>query len=308
MALPRLQKKSSNGNSPHKISSMGQLRLFGESTSSLPQVPLQEAREGRLIHQGASQITPIKEAQIKGTVMVRLTQRKFKEYIPRIFVYDIFSGDGVNIVDGTSVLGSPVEIANAILESKILQTKRVKFIASDIREEAVVRLYNRLDVFIEQGVDIECVNVDAATMFCSIYERLLYDKACHIIIVVDPNGPAPLPFNELLAVSQDFNKRVDVFLNVSETAMKRVLNCSITRDKNWWRGYDDFKSMVLDVFKNFKQAWVREVIDGDRQRWRYLCFWSFAPTKRGWEKQGLYPINSANQMEVFLEGIENARV
>lgn len=254
-------------------------------------------------HQGSSQVTAIKEIQIYGVVKMRLTQRKNQGYISNIYVYDIFSGDGVNIVDGSAVWGSPVEIARAISDSGISTIKPVSFIASDLRIDAVERLQNTLKDM--AGFRCICEQSKASDQLRKIYSNLRNQNS-HALIVIDPNGPGTLPFNEIKQVAYTYNKRADLFINISETAINRILNCGITKDKNWWAGYDNFESIILDIFSFYKQAWVRRVLPGDRQKWRFICFWSWGRTKSGWCKQYLDVVNSPEELKRILkEGVNN---
>jgi len=254
--------------------------------------------------QGASSITLIKEAQIYGVVKTRLTQRKLADYIGRIHVYDIFSGDGINFVEGETVWGSPIEIINAIKDSHIAERKSILFTASDIRQDAVDRLVNRING--DYGFQINCKVMDAASQIKEISLVLNSNKKDHAIVIVDPNGPGVLPFEEMLNLSRKFNRRADIFLNISETAMNRILRCGVTKDKNWWASFDNFTEIICEVKENYRQAWVRRAIKGDRQKWRFLCFWTYAPTQRGWEKQGIKAVMTRKELELILmEGAEN---
>lgn len=248
--------------------------------------------------QGNSSITPIKEAQIYGVVKTRLLQRKYATWIRKIHVYDIFSGDGLNIVDGNLVWGSPVEIVNAIIDSGIPQIKQITFTASDIRKESVDILQRRIGA--TNGFLTNCKHINASAQLTDIKEILMRYPSDHAIIIVDPNGPGVLPFNELLHLSRIYNKRIDILLNISETAMTRILGCHITKDKNWWADFENFCDIVNEIFINYKQAWVRQVVQGDRQRWRFLCFWSYAKTKQGWKNQGLHAIETQEALNKLL--------
>lgn len=252
------------------------------------------------VNQGSSSITAIKEAQIYGVIKTRLVQRKFAGiWIGRVHVYDIFSGDGVNQVDGHAVWGSPIETINAIVDSGLNCSKTVLFTASDKRKDSIERLQVMIGEF--NDFPVRCQTIEAADQISEIGKMLEANPKDHAIIIVDPNGPGVMPFNEIRELSKRYGKRVDILLNISETAMNRILGCKITRDKNWWACFDDFSSIVCDIFENYKQAWVREVIKGDRQKWRFLCFWTYAPPKRDWSKQGIRSVSSKQQMCAILK-------
>ena len=251
--------------------------------------------------QGVSNITIIKEAQIYGAIKTRLLQRKNAYWIRKTHIFDIFSGDGMNIVDGEVVWGSPIETLYAIIHSGI---SRYSFIASDIRSDAVERLEQRMGD-LGKHTDTKFQTVDAASQIKHIRELMRNHPSNHTLVIIDPNGPGVMPFKEMRVLSQIYSKRVDIFLNISETAINRILRCGITKNKNWWAEYESFSSIILDIFKHYKQAWVRKVIIGDRQKWRFICFWSYAPTKSGWDKQGLISVPSKQEMEEILKGAGN---
>jgi hypothetical protein len=109
--------------------------------------------------QGQSHATMKKEMHIHGVVKMRLMQRKNQRYIKDIRVYDIFSGDGQNIVDDITMQGSPLEIADAIASSKV----NAKFIASDIRPISVDYLRERLE---SKSVELRlCVDLFSCLKF-----------------------------------------------------------------------------------------------------------------------------------------------
>lgn len=253
--------------------------------------------------QGSSAVTGIKEAQIHGVVKMRLTQRKWTEsnpkpYIDEVCVYDIFSGDGINFVDGEMVMGSPYEIHRAIVESGLWESKKVRFVASDIREQAIQQLATLLGE--ERRFLVDYRTGPAVDQIVNASERLRRNQRCHVMLIVDPNGPGTMPFTELLALAQTYGRRVDILLNVSETAICRILGCSITKDKNWWAGFDAFADVIRALLVHFKGGWLRQPLPGDRQRWRFICFWSYAPPPRGWLQQHLIPMDSTTDLNTIL--------
>lgn len=217
-----------------------------------------------------------------------------------MIIYDIFSGDGINIIKGESIWGSPIETVNAIYDSQIHEYKNTEFVASDIRIESVDMLKKRIGVIDEFKTEFRVQN--ATNQIADIYSRMESNPKHHAIVIVDPNGPGVLPFNEILNLTRKFHGRLDLFLNISETAMNRVLNCKVTKDKNWWAGYGDFKNIVVAIYTNYKEAWFRNVIKGDHQRWRFICFWTYAPPKNDWSKQGLMSIKSHIDIDNILQG------
>jgi len=244
--------------------------------------------------QGVSAITPLKEIQIHGVVKTRLAQRKYQHYIPRVLVYDIFAGDGENVVGDERYYGSPIEIAQAIEESDIVSTKSVRFVASDLRQEAVDSLAALVDFHYGFPVDVRRSKAED-----QIKDLTCCLDACpqdHAVLVVDPNGPGTMPFNAMLDLAKRHSRRVDLLINVSETALKRILSCSATRDKNWWAGFQDFAEIVRCLLAQFRQAWIRLPIPGDCQRWRLMCFWTFRPPDQPWLRQRMLAANTSTDL------------
>jgi len=247
--------------------------------------------------QGFSQITPIKEVQIGGTVQMRLTQRKHQHWISAIRVYDVFSGDGVNILEGESIDGSPVEIANAIIGADV----DCELWASDINPVACERL----------GVTLQ------GYPFCHVEPQraeeqlrraagwLAGNRTRHAVIVIDPNGPGVLPWDAMMLIAEKYAKQADIIFNISETAMRRVMACSLTKCCNWWAEYQTFTDALAHILRNYRAGWVRQALNGDRQKWRLLCMWSFAPPKRAWEAQGLIEVRSRADIETAINGDRN---
>jgi hypothetical protein len=241
--------------------------------------------------QGASSVTAIKEAQIYGTILTRLRQRKFAgEWIKNIRVYDMLCGDGINIVDGLPVWGSPIEITRAIIDSEIASYKRTFFTASDIREDSIDRLRTSLGEWSFTGFDCKCI--DAKAQIADTSMTMMMNPKDHAIVLIDPNGPATLPFDDLIDFCRRYSARADLFINISETHINRNLGCSITKDCNWWANFTNFAEILCKLKSYYKGAWLREAIQGDRQRWRYVCFWNYAIPKNDWKAQNLLAIKT----------------
>ena len=252
-------------------------------------------------HQGSSFVTPIKEIQINGVIKVRLNQRKFHDWISKIIVADIFSGDGTNVISGTEIAGSPIEIIKAIKETKILEHKDIEFLANDIRMESVEALKVRIEAENLERLPIQYHTKAADEALVTIEELLHNDRAAHCILLVDPNGPSVMPFDRIISLARMFSKRMDIIVNISETAIKRVLASPTCKDKNWWAGMQSFSDVLWNIFENYKEGWLRTVIKGDYQKWRFACFWNYAPPKHDWSKQGLLKISSEEDINKILE-------
>jgi hypothetical protein len=251
--------------------------------------------------QGCSQVTKIKEIQIKGLISFRLNQRKFQgSYLKNIGIFDIFCGDGVNSVDGESIDGSPIEIANAILETEVYKKKQVGLIASDNRESAVELLRKRLSKR-DSPFWINVIKRTADEQLDVVRKYLNSKKSNHAILVVDPNGPATFPFEKLNALSV-FSDRLDVIINISESAINRIKACGITKDKNWWANYETFEDIIVEFLKGYKEGFMRGAVKGDKQKWRIVTMWSWSKPKNDWKKQGLYKIRTKQDITTILNG------
>lgn len=250
---------------------------------------------GNTTTQGMSAVTPVKEVQIKGTVKMRLLQRKNqRSYIKEIRVYDVFSGDGRNVVEGQEIQGSPLEIADAIRESEV----DAELYASDILDDTISRLEPALAT---KGVPYHLRVCSAAERFAEIRDYVCSSpKGHHAIVVVDPNGPGALPFEQMLDLAKRRAGQVDLLVNISETAMKRILACAVTKDKNWWADMPSFRDFLLRLFTYYREMWLRDAIAGDPQRWRFICFWGWTPPGGPWEKQHLYQIKTQEELESRL--------
>jgi hypothetical protein len=253
-----------------------------------------------MMEQGCGYVTAIKEVQIKGTILMRLNMRKYQGYIKRIGIFDIFCGDGKNSIGGETILGSPVEIINAIKESGIYQFKPVDFFASDNRQTAVDTLGNLLNREI-YPFNLNIIKNPADKQLGFLEGYLRQYKLSHVILVVDPNGPKVLPFEQLNALSV-YSKRLDVIINISEIAIKRIKGCSITKDCNWWAGYETFEDILWALKQRYKAGWLRDVVKGDNQKWRLMTLWDWTPPQNPWEAQGLYPIRSRQDIVDILDG------
>lgn len=251
--------------------------------------------------QGCSDVTAIKEIQIKGTVETRLLQRKYQGYIDKIGIFDVFCGDGKNIIEGQTILGSPVEIIRAIRKSGVSKHQTVSFYASDNRQTALDTLSNLIDRYCDNTFRVEIQKETADAQLRKVERFLSESKNTHAIVVVDPNGPGVLPFNELLNLSR-FSKQLDIIINISEVAINRIKGCSITKNKNWWARYDTFEDILWAIKAPYCEGWIRDAVKGDKQKWRIFTAWSWSPPKNPWEKQRLFKIKTKEDIRNILNG------
>jgi hypothetical protein len=251
------------------------------------------------IEQGCSSVTIIKEIQIAGVIKMRLNQRKNQKYIKIIGIFDIFCGDGVNIVENKTILGSPIEIVNSIKTTQIYKTKQIDFFASDNRELAIYTLSRRLD-YEDLPFNVNVIKKTADEQLDFVKEYLTQNNT-HVILLIDPNGPGVIPFEKLNCLSK-YASCLDIIINISEIAIKRIKGCSITKNCNWWADYETFEDILWELKKGYKQGWIRDAIKGDNQKWRIMTLWSWRPPDNAWEKQRLYKIETKQDIINILNG------
>jgi three-Cys-motif partner protein len=232
---------------------------------------------------------------------MRLNQRKNQQgYIKRVGIFDVFCGDGKNIIEGETILGSPIEIINAIKASRAYETKQIDFFASDNRQDAIDTLSNLLDYEI-LPISVNTIKKPADEQLKFVKQYLNQDCRNHVILLIDPNGPGVIPFKQLNDLS-NYASRLDIIINISEIAIKRIKGCRITKNCNWWADYETFEDILWELLKGYKQGWIRDAIKGDNQKWRIMTLWTWAPPRRGWEKQGLYKVKTKQDIIDILDG------
>jgi len=254
------------------------------------------------MEQGCSRVTAIKEIQIRGVIEMRLNQRKNQQgYIKRIGIFDVFCGDGKNIIEGgETILGSPIEIINAVKSTRIYESKQIDFFASDNRYLAIDRLSNLLSYeILPFGINIIQKPADEQLGFIEWY--LNQDNRNHVILLIDPNGPGVIPFKQLNDLSS-YASRLDVIINISESAIKRIKGCRTTKNCNWWANYETFEDILWELLKGYREGWIRDVIKGDNQKWRIMTLWTWTPPRRAWEKQRLYKVTTKQDIIDILDG------
>ena len=254
--------------------------------------------------QGVSEVTQKKELDFYGICNTRLMQRKFQPYISRIYMFDVFCGDGHNVVNGDIMTGSPGTIANAIECSGITETKDVFLICSDIRHDAITKLNNYFDNR-KWSFGYGAFESTASDQIKHIHKIAKQDKKAHFIIVVDPNGPKALPFDEIEQLSKDksVRNRVDIIVNVSATSIKRMVKHRISAGAkyDWWIKAVEYlgRDFFQRIAKNYKGAWIRKPL-GDKQGWVIMAYFNWSPPKNDWNKAGFIDFNSKQGQQALL--------
>lgn len=256
------------------------------------------------LFQGVSDVTKKKELDFYGICSTRLMQRKFQPYIKQIYLCDVFCGDGQNVINGEILSGSPVKMAQAIESSGITETKAVYLIASDIRRDAVTKLNNHFSET-QYSFETAIIQKTASEQIKYIHQVAIEEKDAHFILVVDPNGPKALPFNELKVIAQDksVSSRVDVIINISVTSIKRMVRHRISAGANypWWIKDVDClgKDFFLRLAKDYKGAWIRKPL-GDKQGWVILAYFNWSPPRNDWSKAGFVNLHSNQGNQALL--------
>lgn len=258
--------------------------------------------------QGQSYATPTKEYHIKSVVKMRLRQRKNQDWIEKINVYDIFSGDGQNIVDGIDMQGSPLEIADAISESGV----DAQFVASDIRAFSVKILEAKLNakkqIDLLRNLDFSVNQNSAENQLDVIHDFLDEDRRNHAIVVIDPNGPKVMPFEKMRYIMATHGNQCDMIINVAETHLARIMACNITKNKNWWARFDSVVDALWAIVATTGNGWLRKPlrIEGNpcgvnSHRWRFVCVWGFAPPRNEWRTENFFRVDSLQSLKKQME-------
>lgn len=262
--------------------------------------------------QGVSWLTERKEFEIGGLARLRLLQLKsplVAHHYDRIVIADVFSGSGENVLSENDdpIDGSPLRLLwalGAAIKTKAgpnpmaLASKRIDFLFSDIRPDAIAHL----DGLIADRWEAPCqANIATATLDASSAIRLLADdlaesRRTHLILVLDPNGPKAFPRDEALDLLARFSGRVDLFPYISATAINRCLRHRDTSGAtyDWWlSAIERLDTGFVQAIARGRQGWIREPIMGDPQQWLMLPTFpaQFAP-RDDWNKRGYVTINS----------------
>lgn len=298
------------------------LTPFGHRANKI----MQQSRPSRVrTVQGASAITRKKECDINGLAYMQFmrTANAFiglpgKQYIRRYRYTDALCGGGLNVVEGEIIEGSPYAISNALVQAgqkngnvRAAVTRRlIDLNFSDIRQEAASSLAD----LIENDFDDKfrelfqlnhfsnAVNIDRLAAVDAVKRDINWlweDRDHRLALCIDPNGPKALPFVELaeLLTNSRTRRRADVTVNISATAVKRVLSVPIAQKEiSEWIG--QFRTMFIDVLGANEKAWVRLPLDGDPQQWTIMTYWASMP-KHDWRSAGFVDIKSDEGLEAI---------
>ncbi len=253
--------------------------------------------------QGVSSVTVKKSGDIFGIIKTRLIMNQglhIKYGLEEMYIYDVFSGNGVNTHGGMEIPGSPKRILQAINESDLVhKIKRMGVVFSDIRDDAVKELKARVEG-IDYPRDIVSLNIiksDAGKMISSFNRFLIERKKCgvkvHSILLIDPNGPKPLPMDEIRDFSRCHAKTSDLIINFDTAAFSRVRGHYQTHQKSydWWiKDVANIKEFVDCSARYYKGGWMRQKMTGVRG-WTILACFGYSETRGVWKNQGFLTID-----------------
>lgn len=227
----------------------------------------------------------------------------------RIIIADVFSGSGENVMDAKDdpIDGSPIRLLWALSHAvntrhgpnpMALEKKRIDFLFSDIRKDAIAHLKGIIDDRWDNtcNANIYAETLEASEAIQLLLDELLISPRTHLILVLDPNGPKSFPRDKVLELLARHGARVDVIPYISATAINRCLRHKETcgAHYDWWlSAIESFDTgFVLEIAK-YRKGWIREPVPGDPQKW--LLFPTFPsrfyPT-HDWSKQGYVMIDS----------------
>ena len=240
--------------------------------------------------QGASVYTIRKEYEIGALTYMRFLQFKNKYFLrdfDSIYVADIFSGTGRNVVNDEEIDGSPVRIMDGVCRSKNL-TVDVNYFFSDIRPAACEKLSHYL-------LERFCAPIATHTMQASDAINMLgcilyHNPRIFLYLVLDPNGPKDFPKQEVHDLLMAFPKRIDVIPNISATAINRCLgarNLAGRQMQGWLGEIDNFdQGFISSLTMSGRSGWIRKPIQGDIHRWVMIPTFGKMPPHNDWANQG----------------------
>ncbi len=256
------------------------------------------------LFQGTGSVTELKSDELFKLVKMRLIQNQGSwakwQKVKRFYIFDLFCGEGTNIVDDKTILGSPLCSLNAIKSCKLPDMiEQLGLYLSDVRPEALDVLDAELKTeFIPKNVKVHLQNITAKNALPVITGFLSNKKDFHAILILDPNGPAAIPLEELDEFSRIHGGHSDIILNFNITAFKRVFGHRNGKGKDsyndWWASWvEDVDDFVNIVSKHYNGTWMRKNRPG-LGGWSILCCFGYSQPSH-WKKQGYFPYEQVRQ-------------
>jgi hypothetical protein len=233
---------------------------------------------------------------------------------------DLYSGSGVNEVGGTDINGTPLSILHGIpdaIRSSKTEVCGMACIFSDIApERATVLLPERVEDFQQKlGLEVnrnelvvetrkgQVVRVpifyrqsSALEMAQFIHQYAIQHPRIRVLVGIDPNGPKDAPWPELGLLMQSVGSRVDLYVHLAATAMKRVSGARAATGMQFAPMPDHISHAIQFIMAGDGAGWIREPIGADQ--WTLMLL-TRNPPKHGWASQGYHLINSPEGREVI---------
>lgn len=250
------------------------------------------------LFQGASKATAIKTHHVGELASMRMAMNQglwVKYGLKRFFMFDVYCGEGYNIVDNQEIIGTPLKLAEAAYNSNLVDlVGAVQLVCTDIRQDAINTLKPELQRYNREGLYLSASVKESSEQIHNICNWMTNEKKegrydFHAVIVLDPNGPKQLPLEEIRRLVDLHANKIDLILNINEVAFQRILGHKRGAGKNsydWWiclmQEVDDFYKTIS---AGFKGMWVRRKVPGTNG-WSMAVTFGYSVPKNDWSKEG----------------------
>ena len=233
---------------------------------------------------------------------------------------DIFCGDGMNVIDGQEINGSPISmlegLVGALLSMKGAPSSKYRCLFADISEgRATDFLPQRVRTWADsKGLELsdDCTKlliplkgkdgnilkekaevlltfaqasaVETVNWISSVLRRR--DKRRRACIFVDPNGPKHAPWEELRNLWDQHKRKVEITAHISATQLKRIKGAREVGKA--MPQVPDHVSAMIGAFKG-AGGWIRSPAGADQ--WTVAMLTMFQP-RSDWKKAGFVAIDS----------------
>jgi three-Cys-motif partner protein len=264
--------------------------------------------------------TPVKQSGIVGLINMLSTRWKG---IKGLFFIDMYCGTGKNVLSGGEIDGSPISLLTGLLKTiKSSNTPQDYGWAVLFNDISPGRATDILPVNVMAWQEANNLTIDknkltATTKSNDTFEAYLSyscsesnelidtikwylgsSKDTHLVIMIDPNGPKHINWNELKELWDIYKKRVEFIIHISATTLKRVSKAKQATSFS----YSYMPDHIGDMFDAFSYCggWIREPIDKDQ--WTLALISYFEP-KHGWNTKAasFHKISSEKGQEVITK-------
>lgn len=275
-------------------------------------------------------VTRLKERHLNGLIRMRVISMKAYLYsdIATWWLCDVYCGDGEQVIDGITIDGSPIELFNAAealsqLPNFRAHVGRFRFLVSDKRPEAVKSVVRIAEDKFQHGPDLLGHNSFASLLTANVQDaentlddihRLLIERPNdRAFVFLDPNGPATFAYPSFVDLLTDdrVRDRVDVVVNISATALKRIRgSVKASAHVDWIGRMQTIFVSALGRDNDGTGCWIREPVNRDPWQWCMLAYWSTPKPQFTWDTARFVPINSPKgraALEFYSRTAEEAR-